>query len=252
MGGGDNVLPWSSAGHGAGGGPGGPGGGWLRCSGASGRRARRAGGRGLRGPSGRRRRRSTRTTAGWGPAAGGGRHGTALRKRQCRTPEPTHPHHQHPDTREPRHPRRQAPSARRRPPRRLHRGRHVLRATTSLAGASTEHALRRAHSQSDALRQAASPGATGPPGVPRGAPGLPAPSPGRPREGRRYPRPARTCAGRRRGDGRGPAVCGGYGAVTVRSPRLGAAKPSRSARVRPVSAATSAVSSAPQSMPRSR
>lgn len=45
---------------------------------------------------------------------------------------------------------------------------------------------------------------------------------------------------------------GRYGAVTVRSPRRGEAKASRSARVRPVSRATSAVSSAPQSMPRSR
>lgn len=43
-----------------------------------------------------------------------------------------------------------------------------------------------------------------------------------------------------------------HGAVTVRSPRRGEAKASRSARVRPVSRATSAVSSAPQSMPRSR
>lgn len=45
---------------------------------------------------------------------------------------------------------------------------------------------------------------------------------------------------------------GPYGAVTVRSPRRGEANASRSARVRPVSLATSAVSSAPQSMPRSR
>ncbi|TQO28641.1 hypothetical protein FHX79_11429 [Streptomyces cavourensis] len=45
---------------------------------------------------------------------------------------------------------------------------------------------------------------------------------------------------------------GRYGAVTVRSPRRGEAKASRSARVRPVRRATSAVSSAPQSMPRSR
>lgn len=43
-----------------------------------------------------------------------------------------------------------------------------------------------------------------------------------------------------------------YGAVTVSPPRLGEAKASRSARVRPVSRATSAVSRAPQSMPRSR
>lgn len=47
---------------------------------------------------------------------------------------------------------------------------------------------------------------------------------------------------------RGPA----YGVVTVSPPRRGEEKASRSARVRPVSRATSAVSRAPQSMPRSR
>lgn len=52
--------------------------------------------------------------------------------------------------------------------------------------------------------------------------------------------------------GRATPTEGFYGAVTVRSPRRGEANASRSARVRPVSRATSAVSSAPQSMPRSR
>lgn len=59
--------------------------------------------------------------------------------------------------------------------------------------------------------------------------------------------PPRAAAGARR-----LPKAGRYGAVTVRSPRRGEAKASRSARVRPVSRATSAVSSAPQSMPRSR
>ncbi|SCK51401.1 hypothetical protein YUWDRAFT_04534 [Streptomyces sp. AmelKG-D3] len=59
--------------------------------------------------------------------------------------------------------------------------------------------------------------------------------------------PTRAAAGARR-----LPKAGRYGAVTVRSPRRGEAKASRSARVRPVSRATSAVSSAPQSMPRSR
>lgn len=45
---------------------------------------------------------------------------------------------------------------------------------------------------------------------------------------------------------------GPYGAVTVSPPRRGEAKASRSSRVSPVSRATSAVSRAPQSMPRSR
>ncbi|RPK69547.1 hypothetical protein EES42_18425 [Streptomyces sp. ADI95-17] len=49
--------------------------------------------------------------------------------------------------------------------------------------------------------------------------------------------------------GPGPAP---YGAVTVSPPRRGEAKASRSSRVSPVSRATSAVSRAPQSMPRSR
>ncbi len=45
---------------------------------------------------------------------------------------------------------------------------------------------------------------------------------------------------------------GRYLAETVRSARLGTAKPSRSARVNPVARATSPMSSAPQSRPRSR
>lgn len=43
-----------------------------------------------------------------------------------------------------------------------------------------------------------------------------------------------------------------YGAVTVSPPRRGEAKPSRSARLRPVSSVTSVASRAPQSTPRSR
>lgn len=60
--------------------------GWLRCSGVSRRSARFAGGRGRWEWNGRGQRCTARTVAGCGPAASGGRHGTALQKRHSRTP----------------------------------------------------------------------------------------------------------------------------------------------------------------------